>query len=71
MSAAHISAAANQLAALSNGNKKRGGKGPQHAEIVVPQPVQGPSQVKHYKEQVRHPFDFFFSRKLELTPHNS
>lgn len=51
MSAAHISAAANQLAAQSNGNKKRGGKGPQNAEIVVPQPVQGSSQVKHYKEQ--------------------
>ncbi|GAA5992791.1 hypothetical protein JCM10908_006935 [Rhodotorula pacifica] len=46
MSAANISAAANQLAA-ANGNKKRKGK----AEIVVQQPVQGPSQIKHYKEQ--------------------
>lgn len=63
MSAAHISAAANQLAAQSNGNKERGGKGPQNAEIVVPQPVQGPSQVKHYKEQVRGPH-VLFSRTL-------
>ncbi|GAA5880879.1 hypothetical protein JCM3774_003228 [Rhodotorula dairenensis] len=47
VSAANISAAANQLAAQANGNKKRKGTGAK--EGTAPQPAQ--SQVKHYKEQ--------------------